>query len=285
MIGQAESTNPDPVIALELLDCLGGNDRLLKAKEEFYIYGFSLKIHFSLSSRGDDYEDELKRYQNYKDGNPSRSFTQQTNYRTSRRSPSPTKAGRTPPQGSNKRYKPPLQGVSPPRDGSSYNSDHHSNDLRDSLNWGKDGGRGRYRYLGSGSGIGGVGVGGDDYRRTSNTHDTFHGDKRTTDFRELVSPASSSDEKELNNHSRKTSVKNISSGATDSGLSEDHGSTGSNASSSGHHSDDLSTLPRSLHHQKVLSIKIDATNKIRRPSSDSTRSLGYHNDLDSVRQI
>ncbi len=231
---------------------------------------------FCFSSRGDDYDDELKRYQNYKDGNPSRSFTQQTNYRTNRRSPSPTKTGRTPPQGSNKRYnKPPLPSVSPPRDGpSSYsNSDHHSNDLRDSLNWGKDG-RSRYsRYLGSGVG--------DEYRRTSNSHDTFHGDKRTTDFRELVSPASSSDEKELNNHSRKTSVKNISSGATDSGLSEDHGSTGSNTSSSGH--DDLTTLPRSLHHQKVLSIKIDATNKIRRPSTDSTRSLGFHNDLDSVR--
>lgn len=227
-------------------------------------------IFSSFSSRGDDYEDELKRYQNYKDGNPSRSFTQQTSYRSSRRSrsPSPTKPGRTPPQGPIKRYKPSIQGVSPTREVVSFNNDHHSNDLRDSIARGKDG-RNRYRYLGSGT---------DDYRRTSNSH----GDKRTTDFRELVSPPSSSDEKELN-HSRKTSVKNISSGATDSGLSEDHGSTGSNTSSSGNHSDDVTTLPRSLHHQKVLSIKIDASNKVRRASTDSSRS--FHNDIDSVRKL
>ena len=116
-------------------------------------------------------------------------------------------------------------------------------------------------------------------------------------MRELGSPASSGDEKELYN-SKKRPVASIntksSSVAVDSGLSEDHGSTGSSV---GHPLDDLAGHQRSVggvgtgghhvhhhNHRKMLSIKVDsAVSKIRRPSSDSARSSSnHHDDLELV---
>jgi hypothetical protein len=123
-------------------------------------------------------------------------------------------------------------------------------------------------------------------------------DKRPSDLRELVSPASSGDEKELTYSSKKRTVPNsstklLNSAAVDSGLSEDHGSTGSAASSGGHPSDDLVGHTRPLvgvhhnhHHRKMLSIKVDGamggSSKVRRPSSDSARSSNHHDDLELV---
>ena len=157
--------------------------------------------------------------------------------------------------------------------------------MRDSLNRNKEN-RNRFRYS-------------EEYRRSNNIDYLCRqgSDKRPSDVRELVSPASSGDEKEMTFNSKKgvippTAVKLINSAAIDSGLSEDHGSTGSAASSGGHPSDDLvghqravGSLHHNHHHRKMLSIKVDsvvnASSKIRRPSSDSARS-SHHDDLELV---
>lgn len=122
------------------------------------------------SSRSDDYDGELKRFQNYKDaaGGGGGGVGVRTFGRN--RSPTPTTSTRTPvpaatfPRGSatfsdresvlsegshhspppSKRYKPQTHAISPPREIISYGSEHHSTDLRDSLNRNKEN-RNRFR--------------------------------------------------------------------------------------------------------------------------------------------
>ena len=91
----------------------------------------------------------------------------------------------------------------------------------------------------------------------------------------MTSPTSSGDEKDWNNSSNR---KKSGNQPNDSGLSEDHGSTGSSGSNnpeSGHE-----RLHHHLYRKHLAKTSGLSTDKVRRSSTDSARSSTHHDDLD-----
>ena len=124
------------------------------------------------------------------------------------------------------------------------------------------------------------------------------GRPRLNELRDLVSPASSGDEKDgptigggtntnsvttavsFLRKSKVTMVSNSNNPAPDSGLSEDHGSTGSSGSSG--NSSNLTSDQLAHNHSGYRKHFKSSSDKVRRSSTDSARSSNHLDDLDLI---
>ena len=219
---------------------------------------FLINIFFSYSSKYDRHRIERNC------DSPRTTNSHPRGYHGGRRSPTSPKASPTLSSGSSatgKRYKPSTQAISPPRDSfSEGEANYNRPDLRDSLNRNKNNRGYQNHHRGSSSSL-------------ERIKDPRGRPGRLNELRDLVSPASSGDEKD-SSFIRKSKMAPT---APDSGLSEDHGSTGSSGSSG----TNLTDQPH--HHSGYRKNHFKSnSDKIRRSSTDSARSSNHHDDLDLI---